>query len=152
MKSRVLLPSIAAACLVIMGGYFLLNPSYEKSLTAKYYYEIGEYNEAYSLAKEAFSLNVYNRMAATVMAQSRNSIRYVEYNKMAKKYMKDIDEIAMHKNILNSDKAKIRLICHIMIDSYIKLAPSVITNKDLVKQSAEHYNNFEKLLEKVNLY
>ena len=152
MRTRILLPSLAAVLLLIMGGYFLLNPSYEKSLTAKYYYEIGEYKEAYSLAKEAFSLDVYNRMASTVMAQSQISLKYVDYINMAEKYMKDIDEIAFHVDISDSDKAKIRLICQIMISSYIKLAPSVVTDTKLVSQSASYYNNFEKLLEKVNLY
>jgi len=152
MKTKILLPSLATALLVIMGGYFLINPSYEKSLTAKYYYEIGEYKEAYALAKEAFSLDVYNRMASTVMAQSQTSLKYVEYIDMAKNYMKDIDKIALHKNISDADKAKIKFICEIVLDSYIKLAPSVITDDDLVKEAAMHYNNFEKLLEKVNLY
>ena len=152
MRSRVLLPGLALGSLLIMGGYFLANPSYEKSLTAKYYYEMGDYKRANEIAKEAFSLDVYNRMASTVMAQSQNSLRYVKYNDMAKKYMADIDEIALHEDISNSDKAKIRLICGIMIDSYIKLAPSVITDKELVKESAIYYKNFEKLLEKVNLY
>ena len=152
MRTRILLPSLATALLLIMGVYFLINPSYEKSLTAKYYYEIGEYKEAYSLAKEAFSLDVYNRMASTIMAQSKTSLKYMDYIEMAQKYMQDIDEIALHEDISDSDKAKIRLICQIMISSYIKLAPSVITNNELVSQAATYYDNFEKLLEKVNLY
>ncbi len=152
MKTKILLPAIAIGTLLIMALYFLINPSYERSLAAKYYYEIGEYKEAYSLAKEAFSMDVYNRMASTVMVQSQNSLRYVKYNDMAKKYMQDIDEIALHKDISDADKAKIRLICGIMIDSYIKLAPSVITDKDLVTESADYHQKFEKLLEKVNLY
>jgi hypothetical protein len=152
MRARVLLPSLAAGCLLIMGGYFLANPSYEKSIAAKYYYEVGEYKEAYSLAKESFSLDVYNRMASTIMAQSKTALRYVDYIEMGNSYMKDIDAIALHEDILDSDKAKIKLICEIMIDSYIKLAPSVITDKELVAQAAKHYRNFEKLLEKVNLY
>ena len=150
MRTRILLPSLAAGCLLLMGGYFLVNPSYEKSLTAKYYYETGEYQEAYILAKEAFSLDLYNRMASTIMVQSQNSLRYVDYINMAKKYMKAIDEIAGHDVIKDSDKAKIRTICAIMIGSYIKLAPSMITDKDLVEQSATYYKNFKKLLEKVN--
>lgn len=150
MKSKVLMPVIALSMLLIMVVYFLVNPSYEKSIRAKYYFEVGEYIEAYSLAKEAFSLDIYNRMAATIMAQSTTSLKYVKYNKLAQKYMKEIDEIALHKEISNADKAKIRLMCEIMISSYIKLAPSVITDKELVEKSATYYNSFEKLLEKVN--
>ena len=150
MKSRVLLPSVAVLMIVVMGGYFLINPSYERSLKAKYYYEIGDYKEALSLAKEAFSMDVYNRMASTIVAQSITSLKYVLYIQDAKKYMQDINEIATHDVISVADKAKIKTMCNIMISSYVKLAPSVITDKDLVNDSARYYADFEKLLEKVN--
>lgn len=152
MKSKVLIPVLALSLLLVMGGYFLIHPSYEKSLKAKYYYEIGDYKEAYSMAKEAFSLDVYNRMAATIMTQSQTSLKYVSYIQDAKKYMKNIDEIAGHENISDADKAKIRLICNIMLSAYIKLAPSVITDDELVEEAARYNDKFEKLLEKVNKY
>ncbi|MCK4737370.1 MAG: hypothetical protein KAT10_02345 [Sulfurimonas sp.] len=152
MKPRVLISVLALSLLFIMGVYFLINPSYEKSLRAKYYYEMGDYREAYSLAKEAFSLDLYNRMAATVMAQSKTSLKYVHYIEDAKKYMLNIDEIARHENILDADKARIKLICRIMLSSYIKLAPSVITDDKLVEEAAMYHDKFEKLLEKVNSY
>ncbi|QOY54269.1 hypothetical protein HUE87_10365 [Candidatus Sulfurimonas marisnigri] len=150
MKPKIIFFIFSFSLFAIMGGFYLLSPSYEKSLKAKYYYEVSDYKEAYNLAKEAFSLDVYNRMAATIMAQSQNSLRYVRYNDDAKKYTKVIDEIALHEDISDSDKAKIRMICNIMISAYIKLAPSVITDKELVAQSAKYYDMFEKLLEKVN--
>ncbi|WP_372999859.1 hypothetical protein [Sulfurimonas sp.] len=150
MKSRVLIPSVAFLMIVTMGGYFLMNPSYEKSLKAKYYYEVGDYKEALTLAKEAFSMDVYNRMASTVMAQSITSLKYVSYIEDAKKYTYDINKIATHDVISDADKAKIRTICNIMISAYIKLAPSVVTDTDLVDAAARYHDSFEKLLEKVN--
>jgi len=86
------------------------------------------------------------------MAQSKTSLRYVTFNKNARKYMLDIDDIATHEDISASDKAKIRLMCEIMIGSYIKLAPSIITDSDLVQESASYHSKFEKLLEKVTRY
>jgi len=150
MNVKVLFPVILIGFLVIMGGYFLANPSYEKSLRAKYYYEIGEYKEALSLAKEAFSEDSYNRMAATVMAQSLTAMKYVTYLEDAKKYKKELDAIALHETITQADKAKIRLICSIMTSSYKKLAPSVITDKKLVEDAAQYNKEFENLFEKVN--
>jgi len=150
MKSKILIPGIGFLTIVIMGLYFLINPSYEKSLKAKYYYEIGDYKEALALAREAFALDVYNRMASTIMAQSITSLKYVSFNKDAKKYMKSINKIATHEVISDADKAKIRTMCHIMISAYIKLAPSVVTDSDLVKDAARYHDSFEKLLEKVN--
>jgi len=150
MRSKVLIPGVAFLMLVAMGVYFLINPSYEKSLKAKYYYEMGDYKEALVLAKEAFSMDVYNRMASTVMAQSITSLKYVSYIADGKKYMNDINKIATHDVISDADKAKIRTICNIMISSYIKLAPSVVTDTDLVDIAAKYNKDFEKLLEKVN--
>ncbi len=149
MKSKVLIPSVAFFIIFLMGAYFLINPSYERSLKAKYYFETGDYKEALVLAKEAFSMDVYNRMASTIMAQSITSLKYVSYNNDAKKYMHIINKIALHDIISDADKAKIRTICNIMIDSYIKLAPSVVTDSDLVNDAAKFHNSFEKLLEKV---
>ena len=150
MRSRILIPSVASLMLVIMGGYFLINPSYEKSLKAKYYYEIGDYKEALTLAKEAFSIDIYNRMASTIVAQSITSLKYVSYIEDAKKYMYNINKIATHDVISDADKAKIRTICNIMMSAYIKLAPSVVTDTDLVSDARIYHDHFEKLLEKVN--
>ena len=150
MNSKIAFPAIAISLLLIMGGYFLVNPSYQKSIQAKYHFEMGEYNEAYTLANEAFSLDVYNRMASTVMAQSKTSLRYVKYIDMAKGYMEKINEIAKHEIITDADKAKIRIMSEIVIDSYVKLAPSVITDTELVSEAASYNKNFEQLLDKVN--
>ena len=150
MRSRVLVALIATVLLLMMGIYFLVNPSYDKSLRAKYYYEMGDYKQALVLAKESFSMDLYNRMAATVMAQSITALKYVAYIDDANKYMQDINEIATHETISDADRAKIRLICGIMLSSYIKLAPSVITDEQLVIDAAKYYDGFEKLLEKVN--
>lgn len=149
MKNRFLFPIIALVLVVTMGIYFLVNPSYEKSIQAKYYYEIGDYKEAYSLANEAFSIDIYNRMASTIMAQSKTSLLYVKYIEQAKEYIGQINEIALHESISDADKARIKLMSEIIVDSYVKLAPSVITDKDLVKSAAKQHDNFEKLLEKV---
>ncbi len=150
MNTKILFPSLAVLFILVMGGYVLLNPSYEKSIKAKYYYEIGDYKEALSLAKEAFSIDVYNRMASTIMAQSITSMKYTAYIDDAKKYMNQINEIAAKDSISNADRAKIRLMCEIMISAYIKLAPSVVTDKSLVNDASNYYLGFEKLLEKVN--
>jgi len=150
MRSRVLIPIVAFFLIFLMALYFLINPSYEKSLKAKYYYEIGEYKEALFYAKEAFSMDIYNRMASTVMAQSITSLKYVSYIEDARAYMQDINKIATHEVISNADRAKIRTICEIMISSYKKLAPSVVTDENLVNQAATYNKDFEKLLEKVN--
>ena len=149
MNNKILVPIIAFCIILIMGIYFLINPSYQKSIQAKYYFEMGDYKQALVLAKESFSMDVYNRMSSTIMAQSVTALKYVEYVENGKTYMQQINQIATHENISDADKAKIKIICEIMVDSYVKLAPSVITDKDLVAQAAKYHANFEKLLAKV---
>ena len=149
MKIR-LLYILSLLTIMFMGAYLYLNPSYEKSLEAKYYYETGNYKEALVLANEAFSLDVYNRMASTILAQSKIALKYVTYINDAKKYIKQIDNIATHSTISDADRAKIRLMCEVMIGSYKKLAPSVVTDNKLVNSASNYYLKFEKLLEKVN--
>ena len=149
MNVKILFPAIAIGTLLFMGIYFLVNPSYQKSIEAKYHYEMGHYKEAYELANEAFSMDVYNRMASTIMAQSQTSLKYVAYINQAKEYMVIINEIAKSDTISDAQRAKIKMMSEVVVDSYVKLAPSVITDKALVKEAATYHKNFEKLLEKV---
>jgi len=149
MRSRYLFPLIAFALIFTMGVYFLINPSYQKSIEAKYYFEVGEYDDAYALANEAFSMDVYNRMAATIMAQSKTSLKYVKYINQAKIYFTQINEIAMQENISDGDRARMKIMSEIMVNSYVKLAPSIITDKELVQEAKKYHDDFEKLLEKV---
>ena len=150
MKNKLGVVGVAVAFLVIMGGYFLLNPSYEKSLKAKYYYQMGDYEYALTLAEEAFNINLYNRMAANIMAQSKASLKFVSYNDDAKKYMQEINAIASQEFIASGDKAKIRTMAIIVVSSYKKLAPSTVIADDLKDEALKHYNEFEDLLEKVD--
>lgn len=150
MNIKIFFPAMAALFIAIMGIYFLTHPSYQKSVQAKYYYETGDYKEAYKLANEAFSMDIYNRMAATIMAQSKTSMKYKKYIDQAKEYMSKINEIASKDAISDADRARIKMMSQIMVDSYKKLAPSVITDKNLVSEAAKYYSDFEKLLEKVN--
>ena len=149
MRSRYFFPIIAFAFMASMVLYFLVNPSYTKSIEAKYYYETGEYEEAYLLANEAFAMDVYNRMASTIMAQTKTSLKYVKYIKEAKGYLAQINEIALHETISDADRARIRLMSEVVVDGFVKLAPSVITDKALVDEALMYHNKFEKLLEKV---
>ncbi|SFV53104.1 hypothetical protein MNB_SM-5-1087 [hydrothermal vent metagenome] len=150
MSSKLFFPITAFIFLLMMAIYFLSHPSYEKSLEAKYYYEMGEYHKAYKSANEAFSMDRYNRMAATVMAQSKIALKYEDYIDLAKRYMVAINKIATKTTISDSDRAKIKMMSEIVIDSYTKLASSVMTDKSLLLEAKKYHKSFEKLLEKVS--
>ena len=140
---------VSAFLIASMVLYFMLNPSYERSLEAKFHFAMGDYNKAQALATEAFELNSYNRMAATIMTQSQIAMKFVNYNKQAKAYMKRISKLAEGDVINESDRAKIRTMCIIMIDEYVKISPSVVIDKTLVETSKHYYEKFVALYEKV---
>lgn len=149
MSSRYIWLIVSFFLIFFMAVYLILNPSYEKSFEAKYYYYMGDYEKSLSLSKEAFALNVYNRMASTIMAQSQISLRYTKYIEQAKQYMRDINALVDKDRLSEGDKAKMRLMSEIVIDGYIKLSPSVITDKKLVQQAAYYHNEFVKLHAKI---
>ena len=146
-KSFFLVAFVFIAAMVL---YFTLHPSYEKSLEAKFYYETGDYKQAYNLAKEAFELDPYNKMAATIMTQSQYSLRYVNYIEDAKRYIKEIQKMVEDGDIDETKRAKIRTIADIMVEAYSKLAPSVVVEKELIKEAKEYHDKFEKLLQKAH--
>jgi tetratricopeptide (TPR) repeat protein len=141
---------ISLTLLVVMVAYFIANPSYERSLEAKYYYEVGNFKKSLQLAKEAFNLDPYNKMAATIMTQSQYSLKYVRYIENAKDYIQQIEELVNDGDITQSDRAKIRTIAKIMIDSYKKLAPSVVVDPILIQEAQEYYEKFRTLLQKAH--
>ena len=141
---------VAFAFITAMVLYFSLHPSYEKSLEAKFYYETENYKEAYTLAKAAFELDPYNKMAATIMTQSQYSLRYVNYIDDAKRYIKEIESLVSEGEIDDAKRAKIRTIADIMIKAYDKLVPSVVVDKELIIEAKEYHDKFAKLLQKAH--
>ena len=140
---------IALLFIASMVLYFTLNPSYEKSLEAKFYFEMGDYKEAYSLAKEAFERDRYNKMAATIMTQSQYALKYVLYIEDAKRYIKEIETLTSDQ-IDDTKRAKVRMIASIMVESYQKLAPSVAIEKELIEEAKAYYEKFQTLLQKAH--
>ncbi len=141
---------ISALFLGSMIAYFAFNPSYERSLEAKIYFALGKYEKAQKYATEAFELNSYNRMAATIMTQSQTAMKFVNYNNQAKQFKEQIATLAQKDDITEAGRAKIRTMCLIMMDEYTKIAPSVVIDKALVDEAKQHYEEFLKLYEKVS--
>ncbi len=134
--------------LVVIGGalFFIFSPSYQKSLEAKWYYTFDHYEEAYKLASEAYELDKYNKMAFTVMQQSKRSSEILKYINEAVEYKKKIEEIAKGE-LDNAKRVKIKLICEIMIAKYAKLSPTRLTDKELIEESTKARDWFQKILD-----
>jgi len=135
----------ATLLLVLFFGYFLLSDSYEQSLEARLYFAMGEYDKAYERAYAAHEIEPYNKMAATMMAQSKIAREYEAYNKQAKTFYATIVASTKTGVIDDAQKARIKMMSEIVIESYSKLAPSVMTPDDLVEQSRYYYEQFTQL-------
>ncbi len=128
---------------------FLFNDSYKKSLQARVYFGLKEYDKAYMLSNEAYLSDSYNRMALTILNASKAALKYEKYIKDAKNYLKTIEKISGKKSINTSELAKIKLICEVMIGEYEKLKPIVINDGDLVKSATKEYKKFKKIYEEL---
>ena len=155
MKQGKLWLTLPLVFLAVMVLYFAFNPSYERSLQAKFYYAIGEYDTAYNYAKEAFDADPYNRMATTVMTHSQTALTFVGYIEQAKKYSAEIAQIADAETITDADKAKMKLMCEVMMESFVKISPikrdgrSIVLDKALLDEAKYYHQQFVELHEKL---
>ena len=129
--------------------YFSLNESYRLSFEAKYYFEIGNFKKAYELAKKAYTLNPYNRMAFSIKTQSKIAKEWQNFIDDANKYFKEIREIANKDEITNKDKERIKIMLEILLDEYKLLKPSPLLPKYLKEKAKEKYLKAKEIYERV---
>ena len=145
MLSKIALVVLALFLLLFSVFYFVTDSSYQDSFEARFYYFVGNYSKAYKLANKAYKKDSYNKMAFTVLTQSKIAQEYVDYIETGNRYFDKIDKISSKKEYKNEDKARIRLMCEIMLGDYKKLSPTRLTDKDLVKDAKKLYDKFEQL-------
>ncbi len=145
MPSRMFYALLALLLLVGMAIFALTNPSYEKAFEARWQYFMGNYDEAYKIAKEAYELDRYNRMAFTVMTQTEVAKRYLDYIREGERYLSLIEDVANHPPIGEADKVRIKMMCEVMIGKYERMAPTKLTDRELVQRAEEIYRKFRSL-------
>ena len=84
------------------------------------------------------------------MTQSKTSLIFVKYIEQSKQYIHDISQMAESKSIADAERAKIKVMSEIMIESYKKVIANVFIDKALVKEAAHYHREFVKLNEKVS--
>ena len=137
---------------MLLGGsvyFFSSNSSYQNSIQARIYYFLGNYENAYDLAKKAYEQDSYNKMANTVMTQSKIAKEYEAYIQQGNEYLVRIDEISSKKNYTEADKVRVKMMCEIMIDSHDELSPSTLTDESLQESSQKMQKKFIQLHEEL---
>jgi hypothetical protein len=145
MPSKLIYFIIASALLGSMAYFAWTNPSYQKAFEAKWYYLMGEYDTAYQLAKEAYALDHYNRMALTVISQTEIARKYLSYIEEGNTFLQRIEKIAEKTPIEEADKVRIKMMCEVMLDRYDQLAATPLTDQDLVEKAKRIHDEFKKL-------
>lgn len=137
---------IAFVLLVI--GYYVFNPSYSKSILARYYFMNGDYNKSLSLAKESFALNNYNKMAMTLITQSKENIRWKKFILEAKEYLIKARLLSQQKTITRADRNEIKISTQIVFGEYQKLRKKSPLVDDKLKREATYlYEQFRTIYE-----
>lgn len=127
----------------------MLNDSYRLSIEAKYFFETGDYKKAETLAKKAYILDPYNRMAFSVYTQSKIAKEWQNYINDATNYFKKIEQIANKDKITQKDKQKVKIMLEIIIDEYKTLTPSRLLPETLKTKAKELYEKGKKLYAEV---
>jgi len=145
MLSKIVLVVVSILFLLFSSFYFLTDSSYQDSFEARFYYLVGNYEKAYEFAKKAYDGDSYNKMAFTVLTQSKIATQYVKYIKTGNEYFKRIDKISSKKEYSDADKIRIKLMCEIMLGDYKKLVPTKLTNSELVADAKKLNDKFKQL-------
>jgi tetratricopeptide (TPR) repeat protein len=146
---KILFNSVLVVVALMALFFFGFSDSYKLSLEAKMKYMLGEYDEARVIAKEAFDLDPYNRMAISILSQSKISAQMADYVKDSKKYLDKIEKISKKSDFSYQDRIKIKMMCEVMIGRYRKLNPTVMTDKALYELCTKNYQNFKKIYEEL---
>ncbi len=142
---KVLFNAVVILVVLLALFFFGFSSSYKLSLEAKMKYMMGEYEEAREIAKEAFDLDPYNRMAISILSQSKISAQMADYVKDAENYLSKIEKLSAKTDFSYRDKIKIKMMTEVMIGRFKKLSPTVLTDKALYEACQKYHQDFKKI-------
>lgn len=145
-----LIPRIFFLLLAILilgtgGLYFASSDSYQNSFKARYYYFLNDYEKANEYSQQAYKQDKYNKMAFSVLTQSKNALSYQHYITRGEKYMEKINQISSHSKITKADRAKIKMMSEIMLGEYKNLVSTKLTDKKLLENAKNTYKKYKQI-------
>ena len=136
MIARLFVLSFVLIVLTSTALFFSLSQSYQESIQARFYYAMGDFQEALHLSEEALKKDMYNKMAFTMKAQSKVSLEFIEYIDEAEAYLSEIESLA-RDDVTKSTQIRVKMICEIMIEKYYKLNNNNFLIDDNLKSGAK---------------
>ena len=135
---------IAIFIIALFGLFFYSDNSYKLALEAKFYYENKEYEKAINLSQKALDLDIYNRMAATTLNQSKAAMKFGSYIKNGKEYLERIKKMSQ-SGVSKADNERIKMMCDVMIEDFESLRNSALLDDELKSEALQMKEAFAKL-------
>lgn len=135
---------IAIFIVALFGLFFYSDNSYKLALEAKFYYESKEYEKALILSQKAIDIDIYNKMANTVLNQSKAAIKFSSYIKNGKEYIERIKEMSQGR-VSKVDKERIKIMCDVMIEDFESLRNLALLDAELKSEALNTKEIFVKL-------
>ncbi|WP_107686571.1 hypothetical protein [Campylobacter concisus] len=135
---------IAIFLIVLFGLFFYSDNSYKLALEAKFLYENKEYEKALNLSQKALDIDIYNKMANTVLNQSKAAIKFSSYIKNGKEYLERIKKMSQ-SSVSKADSERIKMMCDVMIEDFDDLKNSVLLDNELKNEALNTKEIFVKL-------
>lgn len=135
---------IAIFIVTLFGLFFYSDNSYKLALEAKFYYESKEYEKALNLSQKALDLDIYNKMAATTLNQSKAAMKFNSYIKNGKEYLERIKKVSQN-GVSKADNERIKMMCDVMIEDFESLKNSALLNDELKSEALKMKEAFAKL-------
>ena len=135
---------IAIFLIVLFGLFFYSDNSYKLALEAKFLYENKEYEKALNLSQKALDIDIYNKMANTVLNQSKAAIKFSLYIKNGKEYLERIKKMSQ-SSVSKADSERIKMMCDVMIEDFDDLKNSALLDNELKNEALNTKEIFVKL-------
>ncbi len=135
---------IAIFLIVLFGLFFYSDNSYKLALEAKFLYENKEYEKALNLSQKALDIDIYNKMANTVLNQSKAAIKFSSYIKNGKEYLERIKKMSQ-SSVSKADNERIKMMCDVMIEDFDDLKNSALLDNELKNEALNTKEIFVKL-------
>ncbi|WP_459828238.1 hypothetical protein [Campylobacter concisus] len=135
---------IAIFLIALFGLFFYSDNSYKLALEAKFLYENKEYEKALNLSQKALDIDIYNKMANTVLNQSKAAIKFSSYIKNGKEYLERIKKMSQ-SSVSKADSERIKMMCDVMIDGFDDLKNLALLDSELKNEALNTKEIFVKL-------
>ncbi|WP_103593239.1 hypothetical protein [Campylobacter concisus] len=135
---------IAIFLIILFGLFFYSGNSYKLALEAKFLYENKEYEKALNLSQKALDIDIYNKMANTVLNQSKAAIKFSSYIKNGKEYLERIKKMSQ-SSVSKADSERIKMMCDVMIEDFDDLKNSALLDNELKNEALNTKEIFVKL-------